>query len=91
MSLVKYFYEITYRYFRAPWDVGPREELVAHGMNQPDMPFFVQQHGIMSARQNQDRFCSKVGEIGCENRLGLAGIADCGLVAATRQVNGQND
>jgi len=28
MNLMKYFYEITYRYFRAPWDVGPREELV---------------------------------------------------------------
>lgn len=26
---MKQFYEITYRYFRAPWDVGAREELVA--------------------------------------------------------------
>jgi len=26
---VKRFYEITYRYFRAPWDVGEREELVS--------------------------------------------------------------
>jgi len=26
---VKLFYEILYRYFRAPWDIGPREELVA--------------------------------------------------------------
>jgi SAM-dependent methyltransferase len=26
---MKWFYEILYRYFRAPWDVGPREELVA--------------------------------------------------------------
>ncbi|MBI2862462.1 MAG: class I SAM-dependent methyltransferase [Chloroflexi bacterium] len=29
MSLMKLFYETTYRYFRAPWDIGPREELVA--------------------------------------------------------------
>src|SRR3989304_5620075 len=29
MSLMKLFYEVTYRYFRAPWDIGPREELVA--------------------------------------------------------------
>lgn len=26
---MKTFYEVTYRYFRAPWDIGPREELVA--------------------------------------------------------------
>ena len=26
---MKRFYEITYRYFRAPWDVGEREELVS--------------------------------------------------------------
>jgi methylase of polypeptide subunit release factors len=26
---VKRFYEITYRYFRAPWDIGAREELVS--------------------------------------------------------------
>lgn len=26
---MKWFYEITYRYFRAPWDIGPRNELVA--------------------------------------------------------------
>jgi len=26
---VKQFYEITYRYFRAPWDIGAREELVS--------------------------------------------------------------
>jgi len=26
---MKWFYEIFYRYFRVPWDVGPREELVA--------------------------------------------------------------
>lgn len=26
---MKLFYEIMYRYFRAPWDIGPREELVA--------------------------------------------------------------
>jgi SAM-dependent methyltransferase len=25
---VKWFYDILYRYFRAPWDVGPRSELV---------------------------------------------------------------
>jgi cyclopropane fatty-acyl-phospholipid synthase-like methyltransferase len=25
---MKSFYEIIYRYFRAPWDIGPREELV---------------------------------------------------------------
>jgi SAM-dependent methyltransferase len=25
---MKYFYEILYRYFRAPWDIGPRQELV---------------------------------------------------------------
>jgi cyclopropane fatty-acyl-phospholipid synthase-like methyltransferase len=25
---MKQFYEITYRYFRAPWDIGPRKELV---------------------------------------------------------------
>ena len=24
---MKQFYEITYRYFRAPWDIGAREEL----------------------------------------------------------------
>jgi len=28
MITMKQFYEITYRYFRAPWDIGPREELV---------------------------------------------------------------
>ncbi len=26
---MKQFYEITYRYFRAPWDLGAREELVS--------------------------------------------------------------
>lgn len=26
---MKLFYEITYRYFRAPWDLGAREELVS--------------------------------------------------------------
>lgn len=26
---MKKFYELTYRYFRAPWDIGPREELVS--------------------------------------------------------------
>jgi SAM-dependent methyltransferase len=26
---VKRFYEFTYRYFRAPWDIGAREELVS--------------------------------------------------------------
>jgi SAM-dependent methyltransferase len=26
---IKLFYEIVYRYFRAPWDIGEREELVA--------------------------------------------------------------
>ena len=26
---MKVFYEILYRYFRAPWDIGPREELVS--------------------------------------------------------------
>jgi len=25
---MKLFYEVIYRYFRAPWDIGPREELV---------------------------------------------------------------
>ncbi len=25
---MKQFYEILYRYFRAPWDIGPRDELV---------------------------------------------------------------
>ena len=25
---MKLFYNITYRYFRAPWDIGPRKELV---------------------------------------------------------------
>lgn len=25
---MKWFYEIVYRHFRAPWDIGPREELV---------------------------------------------------------------
>ena len=29
MSVMKAYYEITYHYFRAPWDIGPREELVA--------------------------------------------------------------
>jgi SAM-dependent methyltransferase len=28
MGLMKLFYNTTYRYFRAPWDIGPREELV---------------------------------------------------------------
>ena len=28
MNLMKFFYEVLYRYFRAPWDVGPRKELV---------------------------------------------------------------
>jgi SAM-dependent methyltransferase len=27
--MLKRFYEITYRYFRAPWDTGAREELVS--------------------------------------------------------------
>lgn len=27
--VMKLFYEITYRYFRAPWDLGAREELVS--------------------------------------------------------------
>ena len=26
---MKWFYQIIYRYFRAPWDIGPRAELVA--------------------------------------------------------------
>lgn len=26
---MKLFYEVLYRYFQAPWDIGPREELVA--------------------------------------------------------------
>lgn len=26
---MKRFYEVTYRYFHAPWDIGPRSELVA--------------------------------------------------------------
>ncbi len=26
---MKQFYEITYRYFRAPWDIGARQELVS--------------------------------------------------------------
>ena len=26
---MKVFYEVLYRFFRAPWDIGPREELVA--------------------------------------------------------------
>jgi SAM-dependent methyltransferase len=26
---VKLFYEVLYRYFRAPWDIGPRQDLVA--------------------------------------------------------------
>jgi SAM-dependent methyltransferase len=26
---VKLFYQVLYRYFRAPWDIGPREELAA--------------------------------------------------------------
>lgn len=29
MTSMKLFYEIIYRYFRAPWDIGAREELVA--------------------------------------------------------------
>lgn len=28
MSVMKAFYNVTYRYFRAPWDIGPRKELV---------------------------------------------------------------
>ncbi len=28
MAAMKMFYEWTYRYFRAPWDLGPRKELV---------------------------------------------------------------
>ncbi|HKY84934.1 MAG TPA: class I SAM-dependent methyltransferase [Anaerolineales bacterium] len=28
MPLMRSFYNITYRYFRAPWDIGPRQELV---------------------------------------------------------------
>ncbi len=28
MALMKSFYNITYRRFRAPWDIGPRKELV---------------------------------------------------------------
>jgi len=28
MGLMRLFYNTTYRYFRAPWDSGPREELV---------------------------------------------------------------
>jgi SAM-dependent methyltransferase len=28
MGLTKLFYNTTYRYFRAPWDIGPRQELV---------------------------------------------------------------
>jgi cyclopropane fatty-acyl-phospholipid synthase-like methyltransferase len=28
-TMMKLFYEITYRYFRAPWDIGAREELVS--------------------------------------------------------------
>lgn len=27
-NAMKWFYDITYRYFRAPWDIGPRKELV---------------------------------------------------------------
>ncbi len=26
---MKLFYEVIYRYFRAPWDTAPREELVS--------------------------------------------------------------
>ena len=26
---MKWFYEVTYKHFRAPWDIWPREELVA--------------------------------------------------------------
>ncbi len=29
MGIMKSFYDITYRHFRAPWDIGPREEVVA--------------------------------------------------------------
>ena len=29
MSFMKLFYNLTYSRFRAPWDIGPREELVA--------------------------------------------------------------
>jgi len=25
---VRWFYQLTYRYFRAPWEIGPRQELV---------------------------------------------------------------
>lgn len=28
MGLMKLMYDVIYRYFRAPWDIGPREELV---------------------------------------------------------------
>lgn len=28
MNIMKQFYEITYRHFRAPWDIGPRRELI---------------------------------------------------------------
>jgi len=28
MRIAKTFYELTYRYLRAPWDIGPRQELV---------------------------------------------------------------
>ncbi|MBI5350027.1 MAG: methyltransferase domain-containing protein [Chloroflexi bacterium] len=28
MTAMKMFYELTYRYFRAPWDIGSRRELV---------------------------------------------------------------
>ncbi len=28
MMIMKSFYEIFYRYFHAPWDIGPRDELV---------------------------------------------------------------
>lgn len=26
---MKLFYELMYRHFRVPWDIGPRQELVA--------------------------------------------------------------
>ncbi len=35
---MKRFYEILYRYFRAPWDIGPRDELVRLVENQIIQP-----------------------------------------------------
>ena len=28
-TTMKLFYDVIYRYFRAPWDIGAREELVS--------------------------------------------------------------